>query len=54
MIPAPTAQDWSDAERLAQKLLVVLVVRPGVVHSHKDENVRDEGKSLLWSLLSLL
>ena len=45
MIPAPTAQDWSDAERLAQKLLVVLVVRPGVVHSHKDENVRDERES---------
>ena len=45
MIPAPTTQDWSDAEQLARKLLVVLVVRPGVVHSHKDENVRDERES---------
>ena len=42
MIPAPTAQDQSDAERLARKSLVVLVVGLGMVRSDGGENVRDE------------
>ena len=42
MIPALTTQDRSDAERLARKSLVVLVIRPGMVRSDGDENVRDE------------
>ena len=41
-MPAPTARDWSDAERLARKSLMVLVVGPSMVHSDGDENVRDE------------
>ena len=42
MIPAPTAQNWSDMERLAWKSLVVLVVEPGMMCLDRDENVRDE------------
>ena len=45
MIPALTTRDRSDAERLAWKSLVVVVVGLGIVRSDRDENVRDERES---------
>ena len=42
MIPAPTARDRSDAEQLARKSLMVLVIGPDMVRSDGDKNVRDE------------